>query len=299
MSHEDWDLSTDAAPDRNYAEVLDTVHRAAILSRRDAKRRGNVVHLPRRGEVLVTGDLHGCRENYERIVKFADLGRNPERHLVLQEIVHGGPTDDQGGCRSFELLEDAARLKTEFPEQVHMLLANHDVAEMLNIQLTKGVDNLTQLFAEGLAHAYGPHAAEVKAAYCALFRALPLALKTYNGVWISHSTPHLDALSDFEYALLDRELTDEDFSYEGGLYSFLWGRNQDEMAARIFAEHVGSEILIVGHQPAQMGYKIPNSRHIILYSDNQLGRYLMVPLGKSVTHADLALSIKKISSLPR
>src|SRR5208337_2415389 len=141
-----------------------------------------------------------------------------------------------------------------------------DVAEMLNIQLTKGVENLTQAFWEGLVHAYGAHAAEVKAAYCDFFRALPLALKTYNGVWISHSTPHLDALADFEYDLLDRELTDQDFSYEGGLYSFLWGRNQDEMAAQIFAEHVACEILIVGHQPAQMGYKIPNARHIILYS---------------------------------
>ena len=296
----DWDINIDRAEvARNAGETIDAMHRAAILARRDPKRQGNVIEMLPRGEILVTGDLHGCRENFDRVVKFAALDHHPHRHLVLHELVHGGPRDDQGGDLSFTLLEDAVQLKIEFPERVHILLANHDVAEVLNIQLHKGSINLTQSFFDGLVHAYGDQAAGVKQAYCDLFRALPLAIRTTNRVWISHSTPHLDALTDFNYDIFDRELTDDDFNRESQLYSYLWGRNQDEMAAAIFAEHVDCDILIVGHQPVQAGYKLPNTRHIILYSDNQLGRYLMVPLDRPLDHYHLSRTIGKIADLPR
>jgi Calcineurin-like phosphoesterase len=295
----DWDIEIEETPSRNAGETIDRMHRAAILTRRDPKRRGNVIYLPPKGEVLITGDMHGCRPNFDRVVKFAALDRHPNRHLVLHELEHGGPRDEQRGDLSWTLVEDAAELKSEFPEQVHIMLANHDVAEILNIQLHKGSTNLTQSFWEGLMHAYGDRAAEVKEAYCDFFKSLPLAIKCPNGVWISHSTPHVDALIDFDYSLFDRELSDKDFTRESDLYSFLWGRNQDEMAARIFAEHVASSVLIVGHQPSQMGYKTPNSFHIILYSDNQLGRYILLPLEKDVTHYGLTRNIAKIADLPR
>ncbi len=299
LSTPDWELQLDSSPARNAGEAMDRVHQAGILARRDPKRRGNVIYLPAEGEVIVTGDLHGCRDNFDRIVKFAALQRHPKRHLILHELEHGGPEDEKGGCLSYALIEAAAALKIEFPLQVHILLGNHDVAEMLNIQLHKGKVNLNRKFKEGLAHAYGHQAEEVKQAYCDFFRDLPLAVKTPNRVWISHSTPHLDALIDFDYEMFDRQLTDGDFSRDSQLYSFLWGRNQNEMAANIFAKHVDCDVLIVGHQPSQMGYKTPNSRHIILYSDNQLGRYIPVRLAEKVTHYELSRSIKRIADLPR
>ena len=301
MNVPNWDISAgiQQTPTGNAGETIDCMHRAGIRARRDPKRRGNVIELPREGEVIITGDMHGCRPNFDRVVKFAALDRHPRRHLVLHELEHGGPTDAEGGCLSWGLIEAAARLKADFPEQVHILLANHDVAELLNIQLHKGTVNLTRRFWDGLVHAYGDRAGEVKAAYCDFFKSLPLAIRTPNRVWISHSTPHLDALVDFDYSLFGRELTDDDFTRESQLYSFLWGRNQDGMAAEIFAEHVGCDVLIVGHQPSQMGYKVPNSRHIILYSDNQLGRYLALPLDRPVTHYELSRHIAKITDLPR
>lgn len=300
MTVPDWDIDAlSTTPTRNAGETIDCLHRAGIRARRDPKRKGNVIYLPPEGEVLITGDLHGCRTNFDRIVKFAALETHPKRHLILHEMEHGGPLDAEGGCLSYTLIEDAAALKCDFPEQVHIMLANHDVAEMLGIQLHKGATNLTHKFREGLQHAYGDQADEVKQALCDFFRALPLAVRTPNRVWISHSTPHLNALVDFDYKLFDRELTDADFTRESQLYSFLWGRNQDEMAGNIFAERVGCDVLVVGHQPSQMGYKLPNSRHIVLYSDNQLGRYLMLPLDSEVTHFGLSRLIRKITDLPR
>ncbi len=299
MTTEDWDIDLRNPPSANAGRAIDTVREAAIIARNDPKRRGNVIHLSARGQVIVTGDIHGCRANFDRLVSFADLDHHPNRHFVLHELEHGGPTDAEGGDLSWQLIEEAARLKIDYPERVHILLGNHDVAEMLNIQLRKGSVNLTQSFWQGLVHAYGTEAGEVKKAYCDFFKALPLAIKTPNRVWISHTTPHLAALADFDYRLFDRRLVDQDFTRESQLYSFLWGRNQDDMAARIFCRHVDCDILIVGHQPSQLGFKMPNSRHIILYSDNQLGRYLILPLGQKVTQSDLSYRVAKILDLPR
>lgn len=296
----DWDIELDQPHGRRSAgQTTDIMHHAARLARRDPQRRGNVIYLPPRGQVIITGDMHGCRENFDRIVNYADLGRNPNCHLILHELEHGGPLDEQGGCRSFELIEQAAELKVQYPSQVHILLANHDVAELLDIQLYKGSTNQTQAFRDGLIHAYGDAYAEVKEAYCEFFKALPLAVRTPNRVWISHSTPHLDALPEFDYSIFERELNENDFHRDNSVYSFLWGRNQSEMAGKIFARHMDVDLLIVGHQPSQMGFMTPTSWHIVLYSDNKLGRFLEVPLDQPVNHYMLSRQIRKIIDLPR
>ena len=50
---------------------------------------------------MVTGDLHGHRRNFNLIRRIAASDNIPERHLVLQEVCHGGPTYPQnGGCMS-------------------------------------------------------------------------------------------------------------------------------------------------------------------------------------------------------
>ena len=146
MATEDWDIDLTSPPSANAGRAIDTVREAAIIARNDPKRRGNVIHLSERGQVIVTGDIHGCRGNFDRLINFADLDHHPGRHLVLHELEHGGPTDAEGGDLSWQLIEEAARLKIDYPEQVHILLGNHDVAEMLNIQLRKGSVNLTQCF---------------------------------------------------------------------------------------------------------------------------------------------------------
>jgi hypothetical protein len=56
--------------------------------------------------------------------RLADLDRNPRRHLIMQEVCHGGPTYPDGGCKSHRMLEDVARLKVRYPERFHFLLSN-------------------------------------------------------------------------------------------------------------------------------------------------------------------------------
>ncbi len=76
----------------------------------DSSQQGTVVWITPRlaDEVIITGDLHGHRRHFNSIRKMAALDANPRRHLVLQEVCHGGPTYPQnGGCMSHSIPENA------------------------------------------------------------------------------------------------------------------------------------------------------------------------------------------------
>src|SRR5688572_3868622 len=98
-----------SAPASTAAEVVDLFRRAAAANRDTACRTGNLVCLPieQGSDVLITADLHGNWLNYDRILSLADLEANRQRHLVLQEVCHGGPTyPDDSGCMSHLLIEE-------------------------------------------------------------------------------------------------------------------------------------------------------------------------------------------------
>src|SRR6187549_3846818 len=102
--------------------VLKTCAQAAAANRHTPSRQGNLVYLSADDgdEVLVSADLHGNRLNFKRILEVADLAANPRRHLVMQEVCHGGPSyPGDAGCMSHLLLEDVAALKCEYPERFH------------------------------------------------------------------------------------------------------------------------------------------------------------------------------------
>ncbi|RPJ72591.1 MAG: hypothetical protein EHM20_13575, partial [Alphaproteobacteria bacterium] len=78
-------------------KTIELLNRGMEANHADKYRQGNIVCLPSHGSVLVTGDLHGHRRNFERIVALANLAHNKNAHVILQEIIHGGPEDAEGG----------------------------------------------------------------------------------------------------------------------------------------------------------------------------------------------------------
>src|SRR5258708_37810100 len=73
--------------------VLDQCRQAAEANRACAARRGNVVHLTadNAADAMVVADLHGNRLNFTKLLAIADLANQPQRHLIMQEVCHGGP----------------------------------------------------------------------------------------------------------------------------------------------------------------------------------------------------------------
>jgi len=292
----DWDVDPELAS-LGVGEITDRLDRAAILMRRDPLRQGNVIALPHAGELVVLGDIHGDLENFHRVVDWAALYRNKDRYLVLQELVHGGTDDGRGGDQSYRLLEEAAALKIRYPSQVQMILSNHDLCEILGAPVTKSGVNTSALFWRGIENAYGASWPEVHGAYRRFLVSLPLAVRTPNGLFISHSTPQGDALEAFDYSIFQRALAMEDYLPGGSVHALVWGRWHDQQAADRFAKAVGADVLVTGHQTSMPGIKTPTSQHIVLVSDGPLGRVLSMRLSVQVSHDVLVRQVIKIRSL--
>ncbi len=294
---DDWDLDLDAATGGT-GQVTDRLRRAAVLTRRDPLRRGNVIHLPARGDAAILGDLHGDRENFQRVLRWAALHRHRDRFLVVQELIHGGPRDESGGDTSFRLLEDVAALKCQFRSQIQVVLSNHDLAEVVGTDVTKAGEHVRDTFHQGIRNAYGSSWEAVLEAYRDFLASLPLAVRTPNGVFISHSTPGPESIGTFDYGVLDREVDLRQAGPASSVYRLVWDRDYDQACADRFAKAVGAQVLVTGHRASMPGLKRPTSRHLVLQSDGVFGRVLLLPLGVSVLPGPLSRTVQKIRDLP-
>jgi hypothetical protein len=261
--------------------TIPLIKAAAEANRSDPYRSGFLIHLPSEGELLVTGDLHGNGGNFQRILQVADLGRCPGRHLVLQELVHEVETVDEI-CRSYRLVEIAAQLKCAYPNQVHILLGNHEMAECLRLEIGKAGRELNAAFDEGLRVAYAEGWEEVKEAYREFWTSSPVAVHTSNALFVSHSTPRLDRIDDLSLEYLQTTTVEEVFRRDGPIFSMLWDRDYRPQAAEAFARRMQAEVLLVGHTACTEGMRVPNQRHIILDSKDMEARYALLPLDREL-----------------
>lgn len=270
---------------------------AARHNQSEAHRSGNVVEFRPQEHLIVAGDLHGHRQNFVKILPHAALGADPSRMLVLQEIIHGGPADSQGGCRSCELLLRAARLKSQHPAQVHFLMGNHDVAQLTGNEITKEGCGVCKAFQDGVHTAFGADAGEVYAAIREFLRSLPLAARCPNGLVLSHSLPSPGRVSLFDPAVLNRPYEDEDFLRGHSVYELTWGRRQDETVLKEMATLLGGQLFVTGHQPQENGFSINAGRQLILASDHAHGVIAEFNADQPVEGDDLAHLVRPIVTL--
>ena len=107
--------------------MLTILKRATEFVKATPGRTGHFVELRECSEVLVAGDLHGHIANFQVILHAADLAKHPQRHLVLQEVVHSAFRYPMGGDKSHQLLDLFAALKCQYPNRVHYILGNHEL----------------------------------------------------------------------------------------------------------------------------------------------------------------------------
>jgi hypothetical protein len=277
--------------------VVGTLGEARIANQQTPTRRGNVVVITAddADDVMITADLHGHRENFLAILSIADLERNKRRHLILQEVCHGGPCYPGGGCRSHVMLEEVAALKSQYPERVHFIMSNHEMAELTDFPILKAQRLLNLAFRNGLLEAYGDFMDRVREGYLEFLRSLPLAVRLPGGVFISHSLPEEGVHQEFDTSIFDRPLTPVDFEVHGSLFNLVWGRDFRPENAQAFATLVGAEVLIHGHEPCREAFQVPNDRQIILDCSRSPASYLILPTTESLTHAQI---VERIEILP-
>jgi hypothetical protein len=276
-------------------KLLRTLHQAVAHFRATPGRRGKVVILDPAEDVLVMGDLHGHVENFRQAMLRADLDAHPNRHLVLQEVVHGSYRYPAGGDKSHQLLDLIAALKCQYPRQVHFLLGNHELSQWTHRRIGKYDEDLNDLFRQGVGAAYGAQAGAVYAAYLELFSAAPVAVRTSNRVFISHSLPSEMCLTPAFLAGLEKEDTaDSDWLPCGCIHSIVWGRDMREETAVAFLKHVDADLLITGHIPCEGGFAVPNDRQIILDAMGSPAGCCLFPCERPLTHAELVDCIQTL-----
>ena len=258
---------------------------------------GNVINItPESGDdVMVTGDLHGHRRNFNLIRRIASLETLPRRHLVMQEVCHGGPTYPQnGGCMSHAIVEDIARLKVRYPDRVHFLLGNHELAELTDYPIQKNKQMLNVLFRMGLEQMYGSETERVREALLAFLGTCPLAVRISDGVFVCHSIPEgLDA-RPFDQTIFSRPLDPLEFYERGEIFQMVWGRDHRPENTRAFAELMEARVLIHGHEPCLDGFAVPNPHQVILDCCGDRACYVVLSTDREWTQSDVVERIQRL-----
>jgi hypothetical protein len=273
-------------------KLLQTLRQAIWAFRSTPGRVGRFIHLKDAKEVLLGGDMHGNLANLQALIRRADLPAHPRRHLVVQELIHGPHRYANGGDRSHQLIDVLAALKCLFPRQVHMLLGNHELAEWTGQLVGKNDQILNAAFREGIDAAYGPRGGEAYATYVKLFATLPVAIRTPNRIFLSHSLPSARHLTAFDPAMLERdEVADSELKAGGSIHALLWGRDTRLSTAEAFLLKMDADLLITGHIPCDNGFEVVNERQIVLDSMKTPACCCLFPTDRPVYQGELVSSI--------
>ena len=227
----------------------------------------------------------------------ADLANHPDRHVLLQEIIHGGPEDSKGGCLSYKLLFDVVRYKVSFPDQVHIIMGNHDTAFINDSEVMKDGKEMNRAMRAALDREFPRASAQIKLAMKEFLFSEPLAVRCENRIWMSHSLPGDHFAGQFDPEVLHRPLKIGDVVRPGSIYLLTWGRKHSQALLDSMAKLLDIDIFVLGHQPQEQGWNRAGKNLIILASNHNHGCVLPIELAKSYTIEQLIELIVPLASV--
>jgi len=264
-------------------KIVELLNKGMEANNADKFRQGNLIRLPSHGSVIITGDLHGHRRNFERIVALANLAQNKNTHVILQEIIHGGPEDEEGGCLSYKLLFDAVAYKVKFPDRVHIIMGNHDTAFISNTDVMKNGKEMNVAMRSALDREFRHASERVKLAIKQFLFSQPLAVKCDNGILVCHSLPGDHYADKFDKRIFERQLRINDIIRPGSAYLLTWGRSHSQRLLDVMSKSLDADTFILGHQRQETGCSKAGNNLIIIASDHDHGCVLPIDLAKSYT----------------
>ncbi|HUO09433.1 MAG TPA: metallophosphoesterase [Phycisphaerae bacterium] len=280
-----------------FNKAISALDAVAELNRNDPLRNGQMLCFPGSGDLFVAGDLHNHARNFERFRTVAALDKNPDRHVILQELIHGGALGANGEDRSMEMLIHACEWARHFPGRVHFLLANHDMAQVQRLPIMKDGYDLTDRFNRYLEHTYRGDAERVQNSFRNFVYSMPLAAITVTGLFLTHSLPDARVIGTFDQTLLRRDLTEADYARNGPIYQLIWGRNQNQEVFNILGRAWWADLFICGHQAQDEGYGVIGDRMLIIDSSHNHGVFLRIDLTRQYTLQDLIAQIIPLAAI--
>lgn len=278
--------------------IADVFRNAAQSNVEDPRRDGNTVTVEPGKDIIITGDLHGHRQNLMKILAYANLPANPDCRLVLQEIVHSDPDPRTGADRSVDVLLRAARLKNAHPEQVLFVLGNHDVAQATGNEITKGGRGVCEAFNQSVVDAVGPEAAgEVTAAINEFLLSIPVAIRTPGGVMILHTLPTPQRMAMAGKDIPAGPYSSDTLHRGGCVYEWTWGRNPAAEQIDDLAEHLGVSYFVLAHKRIETAYEIVGPKAVIITAEHDRGALLRLTSDESLDEENVAGHLKRIAAL--
>lgn len=276
--------------------ALDVLTRATQANWDNTYRKGSTAHLPARGNLLITGDLHDHTFFFTLICKMAKLHKHPDQHLILHELIHGEHLVN-GMDFSVRLLLKAAAFKAAYPDQVHIMLGNHELAQFIGSGTFKSGTSNVDAFNDGVDYIFGDRSDEIHEAIKAFITSLLLAVKCPNGILCSHSLPSPNRMLGFDPKVLNRKLKPSDFADNTDTYALVWGRNQTAEVTGRLSMAWDVKLFVCGHQKADMGYDTKCDNMLILASNHGHGMVLPIRLDEKYDLSDLMVRCVPLASV--
>lgn len=260
--------------------VIECLSNATAAMRGAACRSGSVELIEPPGRLIATGDLHDNPDHFARLLELFEAGRPGDTgptHLTLHEIIHSDRLVNKMDF-SYRALTRVAALKGAFPERVHVLLGNHELAQATGAGIVKDGVRSVEAFNAGVDYAFGDRADEVKAAIEKFILAMPLALRVHTrrgDILCMHSVPAAASMGRFDTTILSREMTSDDYQARvGSAHIATWGRGYDAEGLEDLVERWHAYLFILGHEKAEEGAKFVPPCAVILNSDHERGVYM-------------------------
>ncbi len=263
---------------QNAESVCAALRAGAEANLAAACRKGSIDVIAAPGRLIATGDLHDNPVHLAKLTALAGLGGSdgaterrsdewkgaePPTHLLLHEIIHSDRLLN-GMDFSFRALVKVAALKASFPERVHAILANHELAQVVGAGIVKDGVKVVEAFNMGVEYVFGDDTPAVTEAIGVFIKSMPLALRCHCGpmgeshhdILCAHSLPAPALMSRFDATVLSRDLTEADYEpRQGAAHLKVWGRGYDAEQIEDLVERWGVNMFILGHEKAENGVK--------------------------------------------
>lgn len=296
---------------RNADSVREALLAGARANREAACRVGSIDRIVGPGTLIATGDLHDNPLHLSRLVEAAGMVedrdtetqrrsnaeqsternsvtaslRHSVTHLVLHEIIHSDRLMN-GMDFSYRALARVAALKASFPERVHAILANHELAQVMGAGIVKDGVKVVEAFNEGVEYAFGGETDAVQEAVREFIYSMPLALRCvcegpqgHREILVTHSLPSPWMMARFDTTVLSRDLTPADYEpRQGAAHILVWGRGYDAEQIEDLVERWGVGMFILGHEKVDNGVLFVPPCVLVLNSDHERGVYLPMDL---------------------
>jgi hypothetical protein len=146
----------------------------------------------RSGNLMVVADLHGDGDAFDRYVEtflaMRDAG-DADRLVILGDLIHG--YGDEESDHSIRMILRVIELQERFGKDVIiMLLGNHEMPHIYSVSLAKGELEFTPRFERSM----GEHREQI----VSFLKTLPFAIRTANGVLLTHAGPDESSINRIE-----------------------------------------------------------------------------------------------------